>query len=259
MTSNTKRSAKIPRSSVTIRQVAEIAAISIGTVSRVINGYEGVDRELRSRVEHTIRALGYRPNILAQNFVRNQSPIISFALSNSGVLDALQALILIGIEEYCEQTGYFVLFTRFQYDPQLKPNRITLPKVLESNGLTRGVIVAGLMHDNCLEALKNLGLPYVVLANHTASESKREQSNQVRYDDDRIFYEATNYLIQLGHKDIWFIGDTALSSFRTRYEGYSRSMMEHSLQPRAQMLPLSQNAIDNDVSALNSLWKKENK
>jgi DNA-binding LacI/PurR family transcriptional regulator len=234
-----------PRTAVTIKQVAAAADVAVGTVSRVINGHEDVDARLRIRVEHAIRALGYRPNILAQNFVRNQSPILSFILSNSGILNPVQALILMGIEEYCEQTGYFVLFTRLQYDPQVKSDAIRLPNVLESNGLTDGIIVAGQIHDNLLGSLNNLGLPYVVLGNHTVCENQREVINQVRYDDNSGFYDATKYLIQLGHKDIWFVGDNSPPWFRTRYEGYVRAMAEHSLEARAQALALSDNAFDN--------------
>jgi DNA-binding LacI/PurR family transcriptional regulator len=74
-----------PRGAVTIKQVAAAADVAVGTVSRVINGHEDVDVGLRARVENVIRDLGYRPNILAQNFVRNRSPILSFVLGNSGV------------------------------------------------------------------------------------------------------------------------------------------------------------------------------
>jgi DNA-binding LacI/PurR family transcriptional regulator len=234
-----------PRAGVTIKQVAAAADVAVGTVSRVINGHADVDSDLRAHVENVIRALGYRPSVLAQNFVRNRSPILSFVLGNSGVLNPVQALILMGIEEYCEQTGYFVLFTRFQYTPQMKSREIRLPNVLERNGLTDGIIVAGQIHDNLIGALNHLGLPYVVLGNHTICESQKEVMNQVRYDDNAGFYEATKYLIQLGHKDICFVGDNSPPSFRTRYEGHVRAMAEHSLEARAQALALSDNPFDN--------------
>lgn len=234
-----------PRAGVTIKQVAAAADVAVGTVSRVINGHEDVDADLRAHVENVIRNLGYRPNVLAQNFVRNRSPILSFVLGNSGILNPVQALILMGIEEYCEQTGYFVLFTRFQYTPQMKSREIKLPNVLERNGLTDGIIVAGQIHDNLLGALNHLGLPHVVLGNHTIRESQKEVMNQVRYDDNAGFYDATKYLIQLGHKDIWFSGDNSLSWFSTRYEGYARAMTEHSLEARVQALALSDNPFDN--------------
>jgi DNA-binding LacI/PurR family transcriptional regulator len=232
------------RAGITIKQVAAAADVAVGTVSRVINGHEDVDADLRSHVENVIRVLGYRPNVLAQSFVRNRSPILSFVLGNSGVLNPVQALILMGIEEYCEQTGYFVLFTRFQYTPQMKSREIKLPNVLERNGLTDGIIIAGQIHGNLLAALNHLGLPYVTLGNHIISEHPGNV-NQVRYDDNAGFYEATKYLIQLGHKDIWFSGDNSLPWFTTRSEGYARAMAEHSLEAKVQALALSDNPFDN--------------
>ena len=238
------RTAK-PGAAVTIKQVAAAAKVAVGTVSRVINRHEDVDPDLRIHVDNVIRTMGYRPNILAQNFVRNQSSILSFVLCNSGVLNPVQALILMGIEEYCEQSGYFVLFTRFQYDPQMRASEIKLPNVLEKNGLTHGIIVAGQVHDNLLGALNDLGLPYVVLANYAVNENQRSSINQVRYDDASGFYDATKYLLQLGHKDIWFVGDNSLPWLSARYEGYVRAMAERSLEPQSQSLAISDNAFDN--------------
>jgi DNA-binding LacI/PurR family transcriptional regulator len=155
-----------------------------------------------------------------------------------------------GIEEYCEQAGYYVLFSRFQYADEMDLRKVRLPGVLESNGLTRGVIVAGHVRETFLDVLKKRGITYVALANHVDSEYARDTVNQVRFDDDRGFYDATNYLIQLGHKEIWFIGDTSQPGFRARYDGYRRSMAEHALQPRAQRLALSDNDFDNGRRSL---------
>jgi DNA-binding LacI/PurR family transcriptional regulator len=54
----------------------------------------------------------------------------------------------------------------------------------------------------------------VALANHLDSEYVRDAVNQVRFNDDRGFYDATNYLVQLGHKGIGFIGCCATETFR---------------------------------------------
>lgn len=51
--------------SFTIRQIAEIAGVSRGTVDKVLHGREGVSDEVRARVEDVIRKAGYVPNRLA--------------------------------------------------------------------------------------------------------------------------------------------------------------------------------------------------
>lgn len=253
------RQQAVKHRAVTIKQVAAAANVAIGTVSRVINGHEDVDPALKIHVGNVIRTLGYRPNVLAKSFVKNQSPILSFVLSNSDVLNPVQALILMGIEEYCEQKGYFVLFTHVKYDPQVKSHEVKLPNVLEINGLTHGIIVAGQIHENLIEALSGIGIPFVVLANHTVSQSQRGEVNQVSYDDNSSFYEGTKYLIQLGHKDIWFIGDNSQLGLSTSDEGYRRAMAEHSLEPRVQVLTLSDNAFDNGRANIELLFEEGKK
>jgi LacI family transcriptional regulator len=49
------------RAAVTIKQVAAAAEVAVGTVSRVINGHEDVDADLRSHVENVIRELCAQP------------------------------------------------------------------------------------------------------------------------------------------------------------------------------------------------------
>jgi len=61
--------------------------------------------------------------------------------------------------------------------------------------------------------------------------------------------EATRYLIQLGHKDIWYIGDTSMPWYRRRHDRYAKTMTEAGLQPRAQTLELSD---DRFMNGLNS-------
>ena len=53
----------------TIRDVADAAGVSIGTVSNVVNSAAQVRRETRQRVEDAIRTLGYRPNSIAQSLI----------------------------------------------------------------------------------------------------------------------------------------------------------------------------------------------
>ncbi|MBC7926006.1 MAG: LacI family DNA-binding transcriptional regulator, partial [Bryobacteraceae bacterium] len=66
----------------TIRDVAQMAAVSVGTVSRVLNDSDNVDAGLREKVTTAIRELRYRPNARAQSFVRERSNVIALVLSN---------------------------------------------------------------------------------------------------------------------------------------------------------------------------------
>jgi len=236
----------------TIKDVAQRAAVSIGTVSRVLNASDNVDAGLRERVARAIRELGYRPNVRAQSFVRERSKVIAFVLSNRIGLSSAYARILLGIEEFCADSGYHLLFTRFRYDEARAAADLHLPSVLAARGIADCVIVGGTNYANLLEALRALGMSSVVLANDMA-DSFLPPANYVRYDDTGGSSAATQYLIRLGHRDIWFIGDTSIPVYRNMYRGYVAAMETAGLEPRAYTVALADDSFDNGHAAVSHI------
>jgi len=235
---------------VTLKQVSHRAKVAAGTVSRVINQHPNVDPELRKRVEQAILELNYRPNARAQSFVRNSSPIVSFILSNRSFLHPLHSRILQGVESYCEEAGHFVLFTRFRYEPDTPPAELRLPGVLRSHGIADSVILAGTNYQNFVEALDEMSAKYVLLANNFVGTAPRAAVDQVRFNDDAGAFDATRHLIELGHKDIWYIGDTSLPWYNARHLAYLRAMANAGLEPRSQTVALSDDYFQNGLSSV---------
>ena len=233
----------------TIKDVAKKAAVSIGTVSRVLNGSDNVDAALREKVSKTIRELGYRPNARAQSFVRERSNVIAFVLSNGLGLSSAYARILLGIEEFCADSGYHLLFTRFRYQANQTPAELQLPSVLAARGMADCVIVGGTNYPNLLQTLRELGMSSVVLANDMA-DGFVPAANYVRYDDVGGAAAATEYLIRLGHRDIWFIGDTLIPVYRSMFKGYVAAMETAGLEPRAHTVALADDSFDNGHAAM---------
>jgi LacI family transcriptional regulator len=235
---------------VTIKDVAREANVSIGTVSRVINGLSNVDPRLREQVEQAIKQLNYRPSARARNFVQNSSPVISFVQSNRNLVYPFHTDVLQSVEECCAEEGYFVLFTRHNYAPEMSPGDLVLPNLLRSHGIADCLILAGMNYQNFLDAVEELEVPYVVLKNTYTSEKPRPLVDQVGWDDFAGGYEATRYLIDLGHRDIWFLGDISLPWYKTRFQGYSKAMCDANLEPRGQTIGLSDNLYANGYSCM---------
>ena len=241
---------------VTIKDVARRASVSIGTVSRVINERPDVDTELRRRVETAIRELAYRPNARARGFVQNATPVISFILSNRSLLNPFHAGILQGVEEYCKSQGFFVMFTQYDYSPNTKPAGLRLPGVLQSHGIADTLILAGTNYDNFVEAVEKLGVPYVILSNHHVTARRAPPCDRVGWDDAAGPGEATRYLISLGHRAIWYIGDTSLPWYKHRYAAYEQAMRESGLEPLGQTVGLSNNYYANGYACTEVIIEK---
>jgi|HubBroStandDraft_6_1064221.scaffolds.fasta_scaffold62519_1 DNA-binding LacI/PurR family transcriptional regulator len=235
---------------VTMRDVATRAGVAVGTVSRVINNRPDVNPKLRERVQRALKDLNYRPNGRFQSWARNSSPVVSFILSNRDFLHPFHSRVLQGVEEYCEESGYFVLYTRFRYSPTVAASELQLPSVLQSHGIADCVILAGANFENFANSLDKRGLNYVLLANNFVGTESRPPHDRVRFDDVAGATEATRYLLALGHKEIFFIGDTALPWYRNRYEGYSKAMAEAGHRPSGQTLGLSDNPFLNGLKSI---------
>lgn len=216
---------------VTIKHVAKHAGVAVGTVSRVINGRPDVSPVLREKVERSIRELNFRPNARAQSLGRNASPIISFILSNRSILHPFHARVLQGVEEYCANAGYFVVFARFDYARDTPAQEVRLPAVLQSHGIADCVIVAGTNYMNFLKALAGLEMKHVVLGNNLIGAGERPPVDQVFFDDHGGMSEAARYLIELGHRKIYFVGDTSLPWCDHRHRAYVKAMEEAGLEP----------------------------
>jgi LacI family transcriptional regulator len=61
----------------------------------------------------------------------------------------------------------------------------------------------------------------------------------------------------LGHKDIWFIGDTSLPWYRNRYEGYGKAMKEAGLEPLSQTLALSDDRFLNGLNSIHMILEQD--
>ncbi len=240
----------------TIKDVARRANVSLGTVSRVINDFPDVDPTLRERVRAAITALRYRPNARARVFVQNSTPVLSFILSNRSLLNPFHATILQGVEECCRAAGYFVMFTRYDYSPETKSSDLCLPGVLESHGVAECLILAGTNYDNFVEAVEALEVPYVVLSNHYVTARPAEPFDRAGWDDFLGPYEATKYLVTLGHRHIWYIGDTSLPWYKQRYAAYERAMDESGLEPLGQTVGLSDNYYANGYACAEVILEK---
>jgi LacI family transcriptional regulator len=244
----------------TMKDIARRANVSIGTVSRVLNRYEDVDQRLRARVEAAVRKLGYRLNSRTRGRVHAKSRIIGLLLCNDFGLSPAQSLLMLGVEEYCAKSGYYLLFARHQFPADASPEAIEIPNIVDTPGLADCVIIAGTISHNVLAAFAQHGLKYVFLANHVADAGENgfraPGTSSIRYTDEAGCEQATRYLAQLGHKHIWYIGDASRAWHKNRYQGYARAMTDLKLEPHAHTIALSDDEFENGHGAISYILEQ---
>jgi DNA-binding LacI/PurR family transcriptional regulator len=240
-----------------MREIARRANVSIGTVSRVLNRHEDVDGELRDRVESIARKIGYQLSPRTRTIVQNKARIVGLILLNDFGLSTAQSLLLVGVEEYCATAGYYLLFARHRHTRAAAAASVELPSIVQIPGLADCVILAGAVHANMLRAFERNGFEYVLLRNHlTDAETAVLRGNFVEYDDAGGYYQAAQYLAQLGHKDIWYIGDASRPWDRNRLRGYARAMAELKLEPHVHTIALSDDEFENGQAAVSYILEQ---
>ena len=208
----------------TLQEIALAAKVSVATASRVINNTGRVSPEIARRVKNAVAKLGahaQRPD---------QARTICFLLANRTMLHPFHAHVLMGAQEYAADREYHILFYPFQYRPDASPEDIRLPLLFERRGLVDGYVVGGINSPNLLQLLTHTGVPFAVLGNNVLGDWQPEQFDVVWMDDVAGAHELTKYLQSLGHRDIWFLGESRFPVARMR-EGYSRAMQEAGLEP----------------------------
>ena len=240
-----------------MKDIAAHAKVSIGTVSRVLNRYQDVDKELRTRVETVVRKLGYRLNARTRSVVHTKSRIIGLIQCNDFGLNAAQSLLLLGVEEYCASAGYYLLFARHRFPASVAPDQLPMPSVIETPGFADCMILAGSISANVISAIESQELNYVCLANHLVEEEALAfRGSSVCYDDENGCYEAARYFAQLGHTQIWYIGDASRTWNRNRFRGYSRAMSELGLEPHSHTIALSDDEYENGHAAISYILEQ---
>jgi DNA-binding LacI/PurR family transcriptional regulator len=216
---------------VTIRDVARVAGVGVGTISRVLNSSPQVSGEMRARALEAIKRLGFRPNAQARRVLRRRSEMVCFLLSNRDFLHPFHARILQGVESYASAVKQHVIFAALHYSSRTPPERIDLPPVLQEHGLIDGVILAGTIYPNLLYRIESIRMPVVAFSNNVVGMDAEPQFDQVGFDDFNGTLQATRYLISKGHRRIVFAGDISYPWLRRRCEGYRQGMRENKLRP----------------------------
>jgi LacI family transcriptional regulator len=228
-----KETRKSRKGSLGLREIATAANVSIATVSRVLSGRNRVDPAMRKQVLEAAAKLKIDP------LQSNKPRALVFLLSNRTMLPPFHASILVGAESYCSAHGWDLYFLSFNYSSNIPSRALHLPEMLQRRDIVRGVILAGNTSPNLLELLERKGISYVVLGNNILGEVPALKNDVVFSDESRGAEDMTRYLISLGHRDIWFVGNTRMPWFARYYEGYRRCMEEAGLNPR-------QSSIDSD-------------
>lgn len=204
----------------TIRDVAKEANVSIATVSYVLNNRQDmVGEKTRLHVLKIAQALGYRPNVIAQNLRASQTRLIGYAWHQnySHRPNLIMDQFIYQLARASEACHYHLLtFTHAGSNP------IAVYQELIRSGRVDGFILSETtLDDSRIHFLMNEGFPFVSFGRSNPDWN----FHWVDTDGYQGVRDATDYFIKAGHERIAFLGwpsDSLTGNYRL--SGYYAAM-----------------------------------
>ncbi|CDF59070.1 LacI family DNA-binding transcriptional regulator [Thermobrachium celere] len=211
---------------VTIKEVAEKAGVSPSTVSRVISDSPRISEETKERVRKVMKELGYHPNAIARSLVSRTTNTIGIVMPRAAdevFLNPFFPEALRGIAKCTHQEGYCMLITTGNTDEE----QLESLKTVVNGGRVDGLILMySKINDPILKAVKKMHVPFVMIGR----PPKKEDLDFVDNDNVEAAFNATEYLIRMGHRRIGLInGSLNLVVSIDRFEGYKRALKKYNI------------------------------
>lgn len=242
---------------VTIKDVAALAGVSPSTVSRTCKNNPSISEETKERVRKAMAELGYAPNFQASNLASQNSRTIGIILpasakevyENSFYLEAIQ-----GISHYCNGRQYMTTIVTGQDEAEI----LDAVRSMSRSGKVDGfIILYSKKDDPVIDYLFNEGLLYILIGKAT------QYTNQTIYiDNDNLLAgrEAAEYLYQLGHRRIAYLGsDSSLMFSADRKAGYQLALASHQLPVRPEYCVEVKNVSENNEEAIRGLLMQKDR
>jgi len=200
----------------TIRDVARLAEVSIGTASKALNANGRLSLETREKVLRVAREIGYRPNDLAQSLHRAKSMTVGI-LSNDS-FGRFSFPIVEALEDRLSQDGIAVFMCNATDDPARE--RRHLDQLLGKR--IDGLVVTARRSDKRASIAKYVGdLPVI----YVFAQSEDPLTLSLLPDDEGGARLAVEHLVQLGRKRIAHLtGPAHFEAVTLRRRGYSEAL-----------------------------------
>lgn len=204
---------------ITIRNVAERAGVTIGTVSNFINGTASVSEKTAIKVEAAIKELNYVPNAMAKTLRSKKSKIIGVLIPNMN--NSFYSMTTSVFADKAYQHGYTVLLSTYEYSLKREIEEL---KRLESNQIDTLVLFNGSKDEAVISGFMKKGISFVLADRSTDIKDV----SYVQFDNKNVMSEIVAMLKAKGYGRIGlFFEPLDLVNIEDRYLGFVEALREN--------------------------------
>ncbi|RYB01459.1 LacI family transcriptional regulator [Lichenibacterium ramalinae] len=224
------------RDEVTIKDVARVAGLGLGTVSRVLNNKPHVNEKSRKRVLAAIEQLGYSPDLVARSMRAGESKTLAFVVRDftgailSALADAVQGEI--------DPLGFSLFVASSYHDPERELALIRRFKARRVDGLI--IATSSEADPAVLSEFADGSMPLVLL-----DRELPEALDAVQVDHAGGAAQAVDHLVSLGHRRIALIsGEPDVFPTTERVRGYREALARHGIRHRPALCRVGSFSVD---------------
>ena len=202
----------------TIYEVAELAGVSLATVSRVMNGNVKVSDKSRSKVQSAMKELGYQPNIIAQSLASNRTNRVGVLVSE--LSGPFFSYMLAVVESALREEGEHAIITAGHSNVEKEKDAIEFLLGCRCDAL---ILHIDAVSDEYLLKLRERKVPFSLINHHIDDIAEC----CFTMDNEQGGYLATKSVIDAGHTQIAYIsGPEFKEDAQLRLQGHQRALAE---------------------------------
>lgn len=204
----------------TLDEVAQLAGVSKGTVSRVLNNRQYVSRKAREAVQDAVAQLGYVPSMAARSLAMQRRGAVVLAVSSNDpalFANLFFAEVITGVNEVIETTDLELLLVLAASDR----GRDRLARILDSRGADGVMLLALRENDPLAKIAESAGVPVV----HGGRSLDRPPRWYVDADNRGGARQAVEHLLATGRRSIATVtGPLDLHAGAERHLGFREAL-----------------------------------
>lgn len=224
------------KNKVRLVDVAERAGVSKSTASQFLNGrYDYMSIDTKARIQNAVDDLQYIPNNFARSLKTNKTRTLGVIVRDISGFYTSQAIR--GMDDYCKSHGYDLFIYNTDFDPKTEESALKTLRQLNVDGF---LIASCGTNKSLIEDISENTVPVVQFQ----LEHQDNNTSVVVADYRKASYQATEYLIKLGHQRISFVTQEfeSVKSRREKYLGFVEAHEKYGLK------------VDNDLQII---WHRE--
>ncbi|MDF9824837.1 LacI family repressor for deo operon, udp, cdd, tsx, nupC, and nupG [Breznakia sp. PF5-3] len=237
------------KKTITVKDIAKEANVSIATVSRVLNNIGQVKSSKKDQVLEAARKLGYNKKNIS-NTIDNSSKCILMFIPDFE--NPFTSTVIDGVLESINNHGYKILFASTKNFNDSLEDYMDFCQSLSLAGI---ISLASVKNPEIMEGLGRK-FPMVLCSEYPENSAL----SFVSIDDNKAAKIATEYLLSLGRNDIALVNNSTKNKYaRHRQKGFLRTMKEHQIDvPSNWILNLSRIDYSLAFTNIQSLLKSPN-